>query len=89
MNKEQFLQLLSQSDYPEPVEVQQPPNGSRDSHTHPFSVKALVLDGYIEIQTQGNSIRYATGDMFVLDLGQPHKEVYGPSGVKYLASRKQ
>ena len=89
MNKQQFFQLLSQSGYPEPVEVQQVPNGHLDNHIHPFAVKALVIDGYIEIHTQGTLTRYAVGDLFELEFEQPHSETYGPLGVKYLASRKQ
>ena len=88
MNKEQFFQLVSSSGYPEPVEVQQPPNGHLADHAHPFAVKALVIDGYIEIQTQGVSKRYTVGDIFELEFNQIHSETYGPLGVKYLASRK-
>ena len=89
MNKEQFFQVLSHSGYPEPVQVQQPPNGHLADHAHPFAVKALVIDGYIEIHTQGVLTRYAEGDMFALEFEQPHSETYGPTGVKYLASRKR
>ena len=89
MNKEQFFQLLSFSGYPESVEVQQPPNGHLADHAHPFAVKALVIDGYIEIHTQGTLTRYGVGDMFELEFEQVHSESYGPVGVKYLASRKQ
>jgi quercetin dioxygenase-like cupin family protein len=89
MNQAQFFQLLSYSGYPEPVEVQQLPNGHLADHVHPFSVKALVIDGYIEICTQGALTRYVKGDMFELEFEQAHSESYGPAGVKYLASRKQ
>ncbi|QWD61387.1 cupin [Polynucleobacter sp. MWH-UH25E] len=89
MNQDQFLQLLSQSGFPEPVEVLQPPNGHLDNHTHPFAVRALVVDGYIEIESQNGLNQYCVGDVFELAFEQPHSETYGPLGVKYLASRKQ
>ncbi|MBU3577246.1 cupin domain-containing protein [Polynucleobacter sp. UK-Kesae-W10] len=89
MNKEQFLQILRQSEYPEPVEVQQVPNGHLDEHTHPFSVQALVIDGFIEITIDRKTTKYASGDVFALALNQVHAEAYGPQGVRYLASRKQ
>ena len=89
MNKDQFLQELFQLGYPEPVEVTQPPSGHLDNHTHPFAVRALVVDGYIEIESNNGSIKYQAGDMFELAYEQPHSETYGPAGVKYLASRKQ
>lgn len=89
MNTEQFLHLLREEGFPEPLEVQQIPNGSLDVHEHPFEVKALVLEGSIEIVINGLSTIYQAGDIFQLRYKQPHSESYGPSGVKYLASRKQ
>ena len=89
MNTEQFLHLLREGGFPEPVEVQQIPNGSLDVHEHPFEVKALVVDGSIEIVMNGFAKTYRAGDIFQLQYKQPHSESYGPSGVKYLASRKQ
>ncbi len=88
MNREQFLQALEQAGYPEPVMVRQPPNGHLDDHTHPFSVQALVLDGYIAIHIDGDTKRYEAGDVFQLGYEQVHAETYGPEGVQYLASRK-
>ena len=89
MNSEQFLQLLCRDGFPEPVEVQQVPNGRLGIHEHPFEVKALVLEGDITIEVDGLSTIYKAGDIFCLALKQPHAESYGPDGVKYLASRKQ
>ena len=89
MNTEQFLHLLRQDGFPEPVEVQQIPNGVLDLHEHPFEVRALVIEGSIEIVINGSSRVYKAGDIFQLSLKQPHSESYGSEGVKYLASRKQ
>ena len=89
MNKDQFLQELTRLGYPEPVEVTQPPNGHLGNHTHSFAVRALVVDGSIEIESQGGLKKYEAGDMFELAYEQLHSETYGPAGVKYLASRKQ
>ena len=89
MNTEQFLHLLRQDGFPEPVEVQQIPNGGLDVHEHPFEVRALVIEGSIEIAINGLSRTYIAGDIFQLDFKQPHSESYGAKGVKYLASRKQ
>lgn len=89
MNSEQFLQSLRRDGFPDPVEVQQVPNGRLDIHEHPFEVRALVLEGAITIVTDGLSKIYKVGDVFQLQLKQPHAESYGIEGVKYLASRKQ
>ena len=89
MNTEQFLDLLARDGFPEPVEVQQIPNGGLGVHEHPFEVKALVIEGSIEIVVDGVSKTYKVGEVFQLSLKQPHSESYGAEGVKYLASRKQ
>ncbi|QWE09213.1 cupin [Polynucleobacter ibericus] len=89
MNIEEFLRLLQQHGFPEPVEVQQPPNSQLGIHEHPFEVKALVIAGDITIVADGITKIYSTGDVFHLGFQQPHSESYGPEGVKYLASRKQ
>ena len=89
MNKDQFLQLLQQDDFPEPIEVHQIPNGRLDEHQHPFEVRALILEGAIEIISNGVSRTYSVGEVFQLGFKQSHAESYGPQGVKYLASRKQ
>jgi len=89
MNTAQFIQMLHHEGYPDPVEVQQPPNGFLDNHSHPFAVKALVVDGTIEIEVHGNIKTYVVGDIFQLKFEEVHSERYGPTGVLYLASRKQ
>ena len=89
MNTEQFQRLLEQEGFPEPVEVQQVPNGRLGQHEHPFEVKALVIQGSIDITIHGKSKTYQVGDLFELRFKEVHSESYGPEGVKYLASRKQ
>jgi quercetin dioxygenase-like cupin family protein len=89
MNTEQFLDLLRQDGFPEPVEVLQIPNGGLGVHEHPFEVRALVIEGSIDIVIDGLSKTYKAGDIFQLSLRQAHSESYGAEGVKYLASRKQ
>ena len=80
--------MLQQEGYPDPVEVKQAPNGSLGDHSHPFAVKALVVDGSIDIAIQGNRKTYADGDVFELAFEESHSESYGPTGVIYLASRR-
>jgi quercetin dioxygenase-like cupin family protein len=87
MNEAQFIEMLQQEDYPDPVEVRQAPNGSLGEHSHPFAVKALVIDGSIDITIQGNRKTYSIGDVFQLGFEEPHSESYGATGVVYLASR--
>jgi len=68
-------------------------------HTHPFSVKALVVDGEMWLTTvpageQWNEAMATTrhlvpGDEFELTLAAPHAERYGASGATYWAARKR
>lgn len=88
MNTEEFLHLLQKERFPEPVKVEQVPNGQLGMHEHPFEVMALIIDGSIDINIDGNVKTYKAGDIFQLSFKQPHSESYGPTGVKYLASRK-
>ena len=88
MNRAEFIQMLQQEGYPDPVEVKQVPNGSLGDHTHPFAVKALVIDGSIDIVIQGSRQTYSAGDIFELEFEELHSESYGPTGVLYLASRR-
>ncbi|MBU3619803.1 cupin [Polynucleobacter sp. JS-Fieb-80-E5] len=89
MNTEQFQLLLEREGFPEPVEVGQVPNGQLGNHEHPFEVRALVIQGSIDITIHGKSGTYKTGDVFELGFKEVHSESYGAEGVKYLASRKQ
>jgi quercetin dioxygenase-like cupin family protein len=88
MKKQEFLDFLTKNQFPEPVLVEQPPNGSLGTHKHDFEVYALVVEGSIEIDVDGIISKYAAHEIFHLEFQQPHKEKYGASGVKYLASRK-
>jgi hypothetical protein len=88
MNKVDFIQMLQQEGYPDPVEVTQIPNSSLGKHIHPFAVKALVIDGSIDIVIQGKRKTYSIGDIFELEFEELHSESYGPTGVIYLASRR-
>ena len=89
MSKAKFIEMLQQEGYPEPVGVLREPNGHLDDHTHPFEVKALVLEGEIDLIIQGLTKTYRPGNIFHLGLEEVHAETYGPQGVHYLAARKQ
>jgi quercetin dioxygenase-like cupin family protein len=88
MNREQFIQMLQQEAYPDPVEVYREPSAHLDEHTHPFEVKALILAGSIDLIIQHVIKSYGPGDVFHLEYEELHAENYGPQGVHYLAARK-
>lgn len=88
MTKTDFLNSLKENGFPEPVLVEQPANGFLDIHTHEFEVRALIIEGSIEINSSGKPSYYCVGQEFHLAIKEPHSEKYGETGVKYLASRK-
>lgn len=88
MTEEQFRQQAAGQGFDTVVEVERPPNGALDLHTHPFEAMALILAGEITIVAEGHVQHCGPGDTFHLGPDVPHSEQYGPQGVRYLAARK-
>lgn len=57
-------------------------------HSHPFDVRALVLEGAITLTAGGQSRTYGPGDVFVMAHGRPHAEAIGAEGVRYVVGRR-
>jgi hypothetical protein len=74
--------------FDEVVERKWAPSLVLESHKHPFSVKALLVQGEMWL-TVGDDVRHLQpGDEFTLDREQPHAERYGPEGATYWAARR-
>lgn len=89
MDSDAFTSLLREEGFATMVEVAREPNGMLDTHSHPFASKALILEGELTLVVDGIETRYRQGEIFALDMGQPHAEYYGPSGVRYLVGRRE
>ena len=59
-----------------------------DVHSHPFDVRAKVLDGEITLTFKGTSQTYRAGDIFTMAAGCEHAEQCGPAGVTYTVGRR-
>ena len=58
-----------------------------ETHTHPFSVRALVVQGEMWL-TVGDRVRHLrAGERFELDRDVPHAERYGAEGATYWVAR--
>ena len=57
-------------------------------HSHPFDVRALVLDGSATIGCAGDPVTYRAGDLLELAAGTEHTEQYGPGGYRALVGRR-
>ena len=88
MTEQEFRKMLAEHGVETVVEVQREPNGSLDTHTHPFEASALILEGEITLVAEGKTTHFKAGDTFRLAANVPHTEHYGPQGVRYLAGRK-
>lgn len=64
------------------------PNTVLDTHTHPFSVKALVVAGELWLTVGADTCHLRTGDRFELDREVPHAERYGAEGASYWVARR-
>lgn len=59
-----------------------------DTHTHPFAVRALVVQGEMWLTVGDEVRRLHPGDEFTLDHGVPHAERYGDAGATYWVARR-
>jgi quercetin dioxygenase-like cupin family protein len=64
------------------------PNEQADTHTHPFSVEALVVEGEMWLTCGGDTRHLKVGDSFRMERGTPHSEKYGSEGAVYWAARR-
>ncbi len=59
-----------------------------DTHTHPFEVQALVVQGELWLSCGGSTRHLHAGDRFELANAVPHAERYGPEGCTFWAARR-
>lgn len=59
-----------------------------DTHSHPFSVRAVVTQGEMWLTVDGNARHLRPGDTFVLAQDVPHAERYGAEGATYWVARR-
>lgn len=64
------------------------PGTRNDVHSHPFEVRALMLDGELQLSCDGKARTYLAGDIFTMDAGRDHVEQFGTAGATYLTGRK-
>jgi hypothetical protein len=69
-----------------------PPLTLLDTHTHPFAVQALVVQGemWLSVGEHGHAVtqHLQAGDRFELAGDAPHAERYGAQGATYWVARR-
>ncbi len=74
--------------FDEVVERKWPPSKVLDSHQHPFSVHALVVQGEMWLRCGDDTKHLLPGDTFELARDVVHDERYGPEGATYWVARR-
>ena len=88
MDTTEFTRELEQLGFDEVLTRTWAANQFVDTHTHPFEVRALMLDGELVLGCDGESRTLRVGDVFTLAAQRAHTEQYGPSGATFLVGRK-
>ncbi|HTE36809.1 MAG TPA: cupin domain-containing protein [Reyranella sp.] len=57
-------------------------------HSHPFDVKAMVMEGALTLSCDGQSRTYKPGEIFTMARGCLHSESYDAGGAVVLVGRK-
>lgn len=57
-------------------------------HSHPYDVKAMVVQGALTLTSEGKVRTYTAGESFTMAKGCLHSESYGPEGAVTLFGRK-
>ena len=57
-------------------------------HSHPFDVRALVVQGAMTLSRDGAARTYKAGETFSMPRGCLHFESYGPEGAMIVLGRK-
>ena len=88
MNPDSFRQALIDDGYLEVVTKSLEPDCTLDAHSHPYDVRALVLEGEITIECEGVATTYSPGDVLVLGRDRTHSEKCGARGMTFMVGRR-
>jgi quercetin dioxygenase-like cupin family protein len=85
---ESFKTKQLEAGFDEVIERTWQPNTVLDTHTHPFAVDALVVQGEMWLTVNGQTQHLMPQDRFTLSRDVPHEERYGAEGATYWVARK-
>lgn len=74
--------------FDEPLLRRWPAHEVVSQHTHPFDVRAVVVEGEMHLTLDGHTRTLLPGDHFSLAREVPHAERYGPQGAAYWVARR-
>jgi len=85
---ETFSRQARTEGFDEVIERSWAPNTVLETHTHPFAVKAVLVQGQMWLTVDGQTQVLQRGDRFALAREVPHDERYGPEGATYWVARR-
>ncbi len=88
MQEQEFARQLAAEGFDDVLTKSLPSAPEVAAHSHPFAVKAMVLEGEITLGVAGQRTTYGAGDVFTMAPGCEHTECCGPQGVRYLLGRR-
>ncbi len=74
--------------YTEVLERRWQPHTATATHTHPFAARALVVQGEMWLNVDGQVQHLKAGGRFELEPGVPHDERYGAEGATFWVARR-
>lgn len=84
----QFSEQARARGFDEVVERRWDPLTVVETHSHPFTLWALVTEGEMWLGVGSNIRQLRPGDIFELAADAPHTERYGPAGASYWVARR-
>lgn len=84
----EFRARALEEGFDEVLERRWPAQTVLESHTHPFALKALVVEGEMWLETGQEARHLIPGDRFELARDEPHAERYGENGAIYWVARR-
>lgn len=85
---EQFAQQARAAGFDEVLSRAWAADTVLQTHTHPFAVQALVVQGEMWLTVDGQTRHLLPGDRFALAREHPHAERYGAAGATYWVARR-
>ncbi|MBL8471649.1 MAG: AraC family transcriptional regulator [Rhodocyclaceae bacterium] len=87
-SREQFERDALAEGFVEVYDRVWPPGKLVPTHSHPFPLKALVVEGEMWLTCRGVTHHLLPGGTFELDGNEPHEELYGEAGATYWVARR-
>jgi quercetin dioxygenase-like cupin family protein len=88
MDRQSFEEALKRDGYE--VNTSTTPGAKTNPvHSHPFDVRAMVLEGALTLACDGKVETYKPGQVFTMQRGCEHAESYGPEGAITLVGRRK